>query len=184
MHELSLHILDLVQYSIEAGASSVHLEVLEDTKKDELVIRVTDNGRGMNEETAARVLDPFVTSRDTRKVGLGLPLIDMTARQAGGYLKIVSALGKGTTVEALYRLSHWDRPPLGNIADTVKALIVANPELELWYQHTVNDNMFSLNTQELHEILGDIPFTHPDVLTWLDNYLKENTANLYGGVQK
>lgn len=184
MHELALHILDLVQNSLEAKATAVWLEVSEDVAADLLTIRIVDNGRGMDEQTAARAIDPFSTSRTTRKVGLGLPLMDMTARQAGGRLTIDSKPGKGTTVEAIYCLSHWDRPPLGNIADTVRTIIVANPELDFHYSHCVGQAVFSVSTQDLKEALGDIPFTQPDVLMWLDSYLKENTANLYGGVQE
>lgn len=184
MHELALHVLDLVQNSLEAQATSVWLEVSENTAADLLTIRVMDNGRGMDEWAAANATDPFSTSRTTRKVGLGLPLMDMTARQADGYLTIDSKPGKGTIVEAVYRLSHWDRPPLGNIADTVRTIIVANPELDFHYSHSVGQTVFSVSTQELKEILGEIPLTHPDVLVWLQSYLKENTANLYGGVQE
>lgn len=182
MHELSLHILDLVQNSLEAGATSVWLEIWEDPAADKLTIRVIDNGKGMDEQTASKAVDPFSTSRTTRKVGLGLPLMDMTARQAGGYLTIISKPGTGTTIEAVYRLSHWDRPPLGNIADTAKTILVANPEIDFCYSHRVGNDVFSMRTMDLQEILGEIPFTHPDVLLWLDRYLKENIANLYGGV--
>ena len=103
MRELALHILDLVQNSIEAGADRVLLEIVEDFRADTLTIRVADNGRGMDDDTRRRALDPFMTTRKTRRVGLGLPLIDMTTRQCGGYLTIDSAAGRGTTVEAMYR---------------------------------------------------------------------------------
>ncbi|MCX7779500.1 MAG: ATP-binding protein [Negativicutes bacterium] len=183
MHELSLHILDLVQNSLEAGAQTIWLGIVEDAEADKLTIRITDDGKGMDEATVSRATDPFVTGRTTRKVGLGLPLIQMTATQCGGHLSIASKPGQGTTVEAVYQLSHWDRPPLGNVADTIKTIIVANPGITFYYLHRVGHKAFFVSTQELKEILGDIPFSHPEVLAWLDNYLKENTANLYGGVQ-
>ncbi len=183
MRELALHILDLVQNSLEAGANRVLLEIIEDSSADTLTIRVSDNGRGMDADTRRRVLDPFVTTRTTRRVGLGLPLIDMSTKQCGGYLKIDSTVGRGTTVEAVYRHSHLDRPPLGNLAATVKTLVIANPEIELAYRHTVDNAVFSLATRELTEILGDMPLTHPDVIMWLDEYIAANEANLYGGVQ-
>lgn len=184
MHELALHVLDLVQNSIEAKATSVRLTIREDSEEDILTITVADNGCGMEAETAAKAIDPFSTSRKTRRVGLGLPLMEMTARQAGGYLDIQSEPGKGTVIKAVYRYSHWDRPPLGNIADSVRSLVVANPELDLYYAHQVNDKVFSFSTRELTEVLDGLPFTNPDVLLWLEQYIKENTANLYGGVQE
>lgn len=184
MRELSLHILDLVQNSVEAGASVVTLEIIEDTKvSDTMTIRVTDNGRGMDEATCKQAFDPFATSRTTRRVGLGLSLIDMSAKRCGGYVSIDSAPGCGTVVTAVYKHSHWDRQPLGNIVETVKSIVIANPDLAFRYCHTVNTNTFSFATQEITEILGDIPLTHPDVLVWLHGYLTHGLTNLYGGVQ-
>ncbi len=178
-----MHILDLVQNSMEAGASKVTLFIHEDLETDRLIIRVTDNGRGMDENACRQVVDPFFTTRRTRRVGLGLPLIAMTTRQCQGYLNIKSALGEGTEIEAVYKLSHIDRPPLGDIAETVKAIIIANPHLDFVYRHMVNTNSLTLATKEITDILGEIPLTHPNVLIWFDQYLKDQLTNLYGGVK-
>ena len=180
MRELSLHILDLVQNSIEAGANTVMLEIIEDRYiMDTLMIRVTDNGRGMDEVTCRNVRDPFVTTRTTRHVGLGLPLIDMSTKRCEGYLTITSTLGCGTVIEALYKHSHLDRPPLGKIVETIQSIIIANPTLHFSYYHTVNQSVFALTTQELSEILDGIPLTQPAVLVWLNEYLTQNIMNLY-----
>lgn len=178
-----MHILDLVQNSIEAGATQVLLEIIESNAEDTLTFRVSDNGRGMSEEIQRRVLDPFVTTRTTRRVGLGLPLIDMSTKRCGGHLKIESTPGQGTVVEAGYQYSHLDRPPLGNILETLKTLIIANPELDFIFRHSVNDRHFSVTTKEITTILDGIPLSNPDVILWLHEYLSENIANLYGGVQ-
>ncbi|MDF2499713.1 MAG: ATP-binding region ATPase domain protein [Anaerosporomusa subterranea] len=181
MRDLALHILDLVQNSVEAGADSVWLSVIEDLTLDLLTIRVVDNGRGMDEDTCHRVSDPFYTTRSTRRVGLGLPLIQMSTSQCGGQLVITSELGRGTTVEASWRWSHLDRPPLGDLATTLKSLIVGNSELDLNYTHQVGRNCFSLSVRELRDTLNGIPFTQPDVLVWLDEYLNGNERLVYGG---
>ncbi|VBB06326.1 Hypothetical protein LUCI_1557 [Lucifera butyrica] len=180
---MSLHILDLVQNSVEAGAGRVELGVAEDLKQDTLTIRVTDDGRGMSEETRRKVLDPFVTTRTTRRVGLGLPLIDMSTQRCGGYLIVQSQPGKGTVVEAVYRHSHLDRPPLGNMVETLKTIMVGNPKLDFCYEHRVNGNHFIIRLSDIREALGNVPLTHPDVLVWLHDYLTTNLANLYGGAQ-
>jgi hypothetical protein len=182
MRELALHVLDLVQNALEAGAKQVILEIVEDSVSDVLIIRVIDNGCGISEELQKRILDPFVTTRVTRIVGLGLPLLDMTTRQCGGYLNIKSKPGAGTTVEASFKHSNIDRPPLGRLAETVKAIIIANPNLDFIYQHTVNGSIFRVTTRELREALGDVPLTRPEVIDWLESYLAHNLANLYGGV--
>ena len=180
MRELSLHILDLVQNSIEAGAQKVTLTIIENPHEmDTFLIRVTDNGCGMNEETCKKVIDPFVTTRTTRRIGLGLPLIDMSTKRCNGHLSVTSTVGDGTVVEALYQHSHLDRPPLGNIVETIKSIVIANPELDFSYCHRVDQAVFSLATRELIEILGDVSLTQPDVLIWLHEYLTDNVKNLY-----
>lgn len=159
------------------------LEIIEDCKADTLTIRVIDNGRGMDADTLRRVLDPFVTTRTTRRIGLGLPLIDMSTKRCEGYLRLTSAVGEGTVVEAVYRHSHLDRPPLGDMVETVRTVIIGNPELDFTYCHKVDDAAFTLASREITEILGDMPLSHPDVILWLREYLAANEANLYGGVQ-
>lgn len=184
MQELSLHILDLIQNGLEAGANEISLDICEDTDQDILSIRVTDNGRGMDAAMAASVRSPFVTSRTTRKVGLGLPLIDMTTQQCGGSLSIESCPGIGTKVEANYCFSHIDRPPLGNMANTLKILFAVNPNVHITYRHRVDHAEFSMDSWEIGEALGDVPLTHPDVLDWLAGYIGEGLRKLYGGNQK
>lgn len=183
MRELSLHILDLVQNSIEAKATVVKLEIIENKINDSLVIRVSDNGRGMNEKMRQLVIDPFITTRTTRRIGLGLPLMDMSTKRCGGYLKVDSIPGKGTVVEAMYQHSHFDRPPVGNLVETIKSILVANPVIQFIYCHTVDDRSFSVSSQEIADILDGVPLTQPDVLSWLHGYLSDNIANLYGGVK-
>lgn len=184
MRELSLHILDLVQNSLEAGSSEVSLTVFEDMVNDKLCITVSDNGRGMNESLKTRVRDPFVTSRLTRRVGLGLPLIDMYTELCDGSMNIQSQPGVGTTVQAIFRHSHLDRPPLGNMVETIKTIVIANPCLDFKYTHTVGDKTFHLSTQDITEALGDVPLSFPDVIVWLDEYLTANLNGLYGGARE
>ena len=180
MRELSLNVLDIAQNSLSAGASLVEIAVSEDTEKDELVISVRDNGRGMTPEQAARVRDPFYTTRTTRKVGMGIPLFRMAAEMTGGSLDIVSEPGKGTAVTASFSLSHIDRMPLGDMAGTVTALIRLNPGVDFVYRHTVDGRSFEMDTRELRAQLGDVPLSEPDVMEWIDGYLREQEDSLGG----
>ncbi|HWR09658.1 ATP-binding protein [Sporomusa sp.] len=184
MRELSLHILDLVQNSLEAGAMIVKLEIVEDLAADVMLIRVADNGRGMDEKLRQLVIDPFVTTRITRRIGLGLPLMDMSSKRCDGYLKIDSTPGQGTIIQAKYRHSHLDRPPLGNMVETIKTILVANPTLDFLYHHTVNDRTFTVSSREIADILDGASLTQPEILIWLHEYLSDNIANLYGGVEE
>jgi len=135
MEDLSLHILDLVENSIEAGASKVEIKIREDTKTDRLTIDIIDNGKGMSEEVLKQALNPFFTTKTVRRVGLGLSLFKESAQDAGGDLIIQSKLGQGTKLNATFQHSHIDRKPLGDITKTILILIVGHPEIRFIYRH-------------------------------------------------
>jgi signal transduction histidine kinase len=149
VEDLSLHILDIVENSIRAKASRIKIKIVEDTGKDLLTIEIKDNGQGMDEETIKKVLDPFFTSRTTRKVGLGLPLLSQAARESGGDIKIESKVGRGTRIKASFGYSHIDRKPLGNIEETLITLIAGNPETDFVYEHKKDELEYSLDTKEI-----------------------------------
>ena len=179
MEELSLHIMDIVQNSITAGASQIGVEVDEDIDGDKLTITVTDNGCGMDEDTLRRVCDPFTTGRTTRRVGLGIPLFKLAAEQTGGEFVIESERGKGTKVRAAFGYSHIDRQPLGDMVSTVHQLITAHETVDFLYIHKVSEREFRLDTREIKEILGGVSLAEHEVMVWLLEYLKENEASLY-----
>ncbi len=185
MNEISLHILDIVQNSIVAGAAHIFLEVVEDFKTDLMTITVSDDGCGMDEDAAQKAQSPFATSRKTRKVGLGIPMFKEGCLACGGQFGIQSAPGKGTSVWGSYRLSHIDRPPLGNLADTVYLLVAANPDLDFTYRHQVNEAVGEFETTEIRQALGDdVPIDNSDVLQWVRQYLNETEQNLRGGADQ
>ena len=181
MRELSLNVMDIAQNSVRAKASVIKIEITEDTEQSTLEIKITDDGCGMSEEQVKSVIDPFFTTRTTRKVGLGIPLFKMAAEQTDGYLDIESQLGKGTVVTAKFISSHMDMTPLGDINSTISILIRCNPDTNILFTHSVDDKTFTLDTRELKEVLGDVPLDTPEVMQWIDDYLKEQTEILYGG---
>jgi len=167
MLELSLHLLDIVQNSISAGARLIRIEVAEDTKRDSMVLCIEDNGRGMSREVVAKVMDPFFTSRTTRKVGLGLSLLREAAIQSDGEMDVVSEEGKGTRVTAHFTHSHIDRMPLGDMAKTMSVLIAGNPSTDFLYHHTVNGVPFTLDTRVLREHLEGVPLNDLHVIGFI-----------------
>jgi len=180
MEDLSLHILDIAQNSIRAGATVLGVEVREDAAADLLSFTIRDNGCGMTEEQLARLHDPFFTTRDTRRVGLGIPLLKQTAEQAGGGISVTSAPGAGTTVEARYELDNIDRPPLGDLAATLWTLIVLNPTVEIDYVHARDGRRFDVNTTHLKKFLGTSRFGTPRLAAALRTYLDDGEKNLAG----
>lgn len=178
MRELALHILDVLENAVEAGATRITLTIEEDSARDRFTFTVEDNGRGMPPELADRVLDPFVTTRETRHVGLGLPLLAAAAERAGGRVQVRSQPGKGTEVLATFQLRHWDRAPLGDLPGTLLAVILGKEGVDLTYVHRVDGREFRLDTAELRQALGEVPLTHPSVRRWLQEYLREGIAGL------
>jgi anti-sigma regulatory factor (Ser/Thr protein kinase) len=183
MRELSLNVMDVAQNSVRAEATLVFLTVEESDKDDFLTITISDNGCGMTEEQVAQVIDPFFTTRTTRKVGLGVPLFKMSAEQTGGSFDIKSELNKGTTTRATYVKSHVDMTPLGDIDSTVSILIRCNPDIDFVYTRSTDNGSFTLDTRELREILQGVPLDTPDVLEWIEQFLKEQTENICGGAK-
>ena len=181
MRELSLNVMDVAQNSVRAEASVVRITVTESDKDDRLTIEIADNGCGMTQEQVQQVIDPFFTTRTTRKVGLGVPLFKLSAEQTGGSFDIQSEKGKGTTTTASYVKSHVDMTPLGDINSTVKILIQCNPDIDFVYTCTTDNGSFTLATRERREVLGDVSLDTPDVLEWIADYLEENTKSIYGG---
>jgi len=178
VRELALHVLDLLQNAREAGATRVRLSVEEDRTRDRLTIRVEDNGRGMKEEAMRQARDPFYTTRTTRHVGLGLPLLAAAAERCDGSLALASVPGQGTRVTAEFRLSHLDRAPLGDLPGTLTAFLLGEPFCHLEVTHRRDGNEWSLDTRPVLDAIAPVPVSHPAVREWLTQTLHQAEARL------
>ena len=178
MRELSLNVLDIAQNSIAAGASLTEILVKINTAESTLLIGIYDNGKGMSEEQVKSVMDPFFTTRTTRKVGMGIPLFKMAAEQTGGSFTITSQLGVGTRVDALFKTDSIDFTPLGDMASTVATIVSMNEDKDFVYTHSVDGNEFVFNSREIKTILDGVPLNEPSVMSWIEGYIRENTESL------
>ena len=178
MRELSLNVLDIAQNSISAKASLIEIEVSQRSEEKELLIGIYDNGKGMTKEQVQSVIDPFFTTRTTRKVGLGIPLFKMAAEMTGGSLEIESEVGVGTKVRATFKTDHVDFTPVGDLTSTVVILITMNLQTDFVYKRSLDEKQFTVDTRQLKEILGDVPMNEPSIVSWLTDYIKENTNQL------
>ena len=174
MKDLALHILDLVQNSLRAGARLIEIHLEEEAEKDLLRVAVIDDGKGIPAGELAKVLDPFYTTRTSRRVGLGLPLFEAAARRSGGGLAVTSTPGHGTKLEATFQLRHWDRPPVGDMAETLLTLIAANPEVDFVYRQKLNVNEYTFATRQIKAVLEEVPVKHPEVIAYLRREFREN----------
>lgn len=179
MLEISLHILDIVNNSVKAEASLISVTIEEAKQENLLKITIEDNGCGMDEDFLKEVLDPFRTTRTTRKVGMGLSLFKAAAENTGGGLSIESEKNVGTKVNVWFTYDHIDRQPLGDMAETMLTLISGNESIDFVYTHAVDEENFKLDTREIKKILGDeISLGSPEIVMWLKDYIKEGLSEI------
>jgi len=181
MKTMADHALDIVQNSVRANATLIEVIFTEDKKNDLYALKVTDNGYGMPREVLKQAANPFFTSRDTRKVGLGLSLLKHNAEAAGGYLNLSSEPGKGTVVTAVFRLSHLDRPPLGDIWNVWYLTLMGNPQIQLVYRHRTEEGIFTADSKELKEVSDGVSLQEKAmknaVIAWIKNNLEDIKAS-------
>ncbi len=169
MDELSLHILDIVHNSVSAGAKNIEIKIVDDDKEDIISFEIIDDGRGMDEETLKKVVDPFFTTRN-KKVGLGIPLLKQLAESTGGFFEIKSKKGEGTKVKLSLTKSNPDVPPLGNLKDTILSLLfIEDSNVKITYiKNNIEKN---IESNKIKEIIGEAPMSHPEIIKFLKNYI-------------
>lgn len=173
LRELALHVLDIAENSVQAGAKNITIRIKEDESKDRLVLEILDDGKGMDEDAVQKVIDPFITSRTTRKVGLGIPFLKAASEACNGNFHIESEVGKGTKVFAEFQRSHIDRMPLGDIQNTILNLIIGYPKVHWSFEYILNGKSFFFDDQPVKEILEDIPLSSPEVITYLRDSISQ-----------
>lgn len=180
MKELSLHILDIFYNSLKADASLIKIKIDIDTKSDLMTIKIVDNGYGMGKEFVKDVLNPFKTTRTTRKVGLGLSLFQASAIQCDGTFKVWSKKNVGTVVTATYKYSHIDRAPIGDMTQTIISMVLAlENKADLIYVQRKDSEDFIFDTREIKEVLGsEVSLSQPDVIAWIKEYITSGIENL------
>ena len=170
-----MHIMDILQNSTRAKATEIGLDVLLDSAKDTLTLVFKDNGCGMNEEMVKNVVNPFFTTRTTRKVGLGLPLLKQNSEMTGGSFNIQSQEGVGTTVTAVFGLTHLDTPPMGDLPGTLILTLSAYPDIRFVFHYKRDDDVdFIFDTDEVKEVLDGLPLNDPEVMESLKEMVAEN----------
>lgn len=179
MNEISLHILDILQNSIKAGATLI-LVVLT-YHNGILVVRIEDNGSGMSEDLVQKVCNPFVTTRTTRRVGLGLPLFKAGAEASGGSFSITSEMGKGTVVTASFDTAHIDCPPLGDMTGTMVSQFICHEDVEFVYSMETADGQMCFDTREVKAVLGGVSLNTPEVISWMQQSINEEINEIGGG---
>ncbi len=173
MQEIAMTILDIVYNSIRAKASLIKILIKDSIKDNVIDILVEDDGCGMDEEAIRHVIDPFYTTRTTRKVGLGVPLFKQMVEDTGGQFHIESKVGIGTKIQGCFVKNHLDTPPMGDIIETMMTLLQADESIDYYFEYTTDENSFIFDTKQIKEVLDGVKINEPEILLWLKNYMKE-----------
>jgi nitrogen fixation/metabolism regulation signal transduction histidine kinase len=174
MKNLSLHILDIAHNSIRAKSSKIQIKIIEKKSLDELIISIIDNGSGMTEEQVQALSDPFFTTRTTRRVGLGIPLLQQKAEECNGALLVESKLGEGTTITVNFKHSHIDLPELGDVAGVISGISSSNPHIQFIFDFQSDEIDFHFDTEEIVEALDGIPINTPEVEIFMKEMIEGN----------
>lgn len=182
MRDLSMHILDIAQNAVRAEADHIIISLEAEGNPSMLKIVVSDNGRGMEPDFLAKVTDPFTTSRKSRHVGLGIPLLKQSAEMAGGVFSIRSVVNKGTEVCATFPVDSVDRVPAGNVAETLALLVASHPEITWEFKFSSEREQFEFNLADVKNALQGVPVTNRYVQEWIQNTLSDGFKSVFGGV--
>ena len=174
MKDIALHILDIVNNSISAKATFIEISIDEQIDANIYALTIIDNGKGMSPEIVQRVTDPFYTTRTTRKVGMGIPLLKQNAEHTGGELIITSEEGKGTVIKVTFEHNNIDRPPNGDLAGVLTILITGNAEIDFLYTHKIGDKNVVIDTREIKEALDGVAIDNPQIVRYLSEMFEEN----------
>lgn len=170
---MSMHVLDIAQNSIKAGAKLVVVRFEKDAE-GKLLFSVEDDGCGMDPDFLSRVTDPFTTTRTTRKVGLGIPMLKQSAEMCGGSFSIRSEAGRGTQISALFDTRNIDCIPMGDICESLLTLVVLNPDWpEFLFRAVAPQSEAEFDTRQLRQVLGGVSLNEPEVIAWMKESIEE-----------
>ncbi len=177
MKEISLNILDIAENSVKAGATLTEINISE--TDETITLAIIDNGSGMTDEVLETVTNPFYTTRTTRKVGMGLPLLKLEAEMTGGSVTVESRhfsdypTDHGTVVTAVFYKNHIDCTPLGDVVSSITTLIQGHPDIDFLFIHKIGDKEITLDTREIREVLEGVPLNTYEVIKWIEEFLNE-----------
>lgn len=178
MKEFSMFIMDLAENSIRAEASRVKIETVDSIVSDIYNTSIEDNGKGMDQEMVKCCLDPFFSTRKTRKIGLGLPLIKQYAQMAGGDINLESEVGVGTKLEISMVRSNIDRVPLGDIASTLYLILLSYPEVHLTYKHKSDFGEYIYDSYEILELMDGVSITDSDITVAIKELIRNSMKDI------
>jgi signal transduction histidine kinase len=90
-------LMNLIVNAIEAMPEGGTLSITLERAGDKLQLRIADTGRGISDEEAKKIFEPFYTTKK-QGLGLGMPYARKIIEQHSGTISLSSQLGEGTTI--------------------------------------------------------------------------------------
>lgn len=174
MKNIADHILDIAENSVRAEAHKVEVLLSINTKTNLMKLSFVDDGIGMDEEMVKKIQDPFFSTRETRRIGMGIPLLMQNSEMAGGQVVISSKPDEGTIVVATFEYDNFDCPPLGNIADAIYFLSTSHLNVRFIFEYKYDKTSYVWDTHEVAEALDGVPLNHYMVRDALMEMLESN----------
>lgn len=177
MKEIALHILDIADNSLNAGAENILFSLVID-ERGILHLIIDDDGRGMDETMLKKAQDPFFSTRANRKIGMGIPLLKQNAEMSGGRFEIHSEPGKGTRIEAEFNTEHIDCLPIGDLAGVMTIIFTSNPKKNIEFEYKNAEIQFFLNSFALQNVFGEENIQDAWVQKELKQFIHNNIKQL------
>lgn len=173
MQDMAMQIMEIMMNSIHAKPSRIQLKISDSAKDNKISFTVQDNGSGMSEEMVKKITDPFVTTRTTRKIGMGVAFLKEMCEQCKGALNIRSSPGKGTEVEASVQKDCIDTPEMGDLGELMMECVQADETIEYSFTYSTDTGQFVFQTDEVRKQLADVSLLEPSVLLWIKEYINQ-----------
>jgi len=178
MEDLAMQMLEIIMNSVHAGAGSIEIRIVDSAAENLISMTVSDDGCGMNKALLQRVADPFTTTRETRRIGMGVPFMKGLTEQCGGRFSIRSRPGEGTILTATVQRDHIDTPPMGDLGEMMMNSIQANGDIDYDFHNRTDKGEFVFDTREAKEMLDGVSLLEPSILLWIRDYIREGVGSV------
>lgn len=168
-----MHMMEIIMNSIHADSKNIEIEIEDSREKNLIEMSVRDDGRGMTKEFLCKVVDPFMTTRETRKVGMGVSFMKGLTEMCDGSFDIESKAGEGTLLKASVRRDNIDVPPMGDLGEMMMQCIMADEKIDFVFSYKTDSDEFIFRTDEVKKELDGVSLLEPEILMWIKAYINE-----------
>lgn len=173
--EISSHILDIFQNSADAGATLIKIKITVDQSKETLKIEIKDNGKGIPKDKLENALNPFYTTKLTRKTGLGLSLLKQSALLTGGMFEIRSLENFGTYLKTVFFTVSPNCPMMGNLKENLSAAVFSENVADIIFDYISDKGSLRFDTRLVRK---KNPADTTAMWNFIRKYIEENAEML------